>query len=164
MNVRDTFKCTPSGEREIIMTREFDAPRKLVFDSLTRPELVCRWLLGPEGWTMPVCEIDLKVGGSYRYVWRHDTKGTEMGIRGVYREIAPTERIVHTEKFDQAWYPGEAIVTITLAERNGRTTLTMIILYDSRETRDNVLKSSMERGVIASYNRLEDILAQLVSK
>jgi len=164
MNVRDTFKLTPSGEREIIITRQFDAPRKLVFDSLTRPELVSRWLLGPEGWTVPVCEIDLKVGGSYRYLWRHDTKGTEMGIRGVYREIAPPGRIVHTEKFDEAWYPGEAIITTTLVEHNGRTTLTMTILYDSRETRDNVLKSGMERGVMASYNRLEDILAELVSK
>lgn len=164
MNVRDTFKLTPSGEREIIITRQFDAPRKLVFDSLTRPELVSRWLLGPEGWTVPVCEIDLKVGGSYRYLWRHDTKGTEMGIRGVYREIAPPGRIVHTEKFDEAWYPGEAIITTTLVEHSGRTTLTMTILYDSRETRDNVLKSGMERGVMASYNRLEDILAELVSK
>jgi len=164
MNVRDTFKCAPSGEREIIMTREFEAPRKLVFDSLTKPELVSRWLLGPEGWTMPVCEIDLKVGGSYRYVWRHDAKGTEMGIRGLYREIAPPERIVHTEKFDEAWYSGEAIITTVLAEHAGRTTLTMTILYDSRETRDNVLKSGMERGVMASYNRLEDLLAQLVSK
>lgn len=164
MNVRDTFKLTPSGEREIVITREFHAPRRLVFDSLTKPELVSRWLLGPEGWTMPVCKIDLKVGGTYRYVWRHNTKRTEMGLQGVYREIAPPERIVHTEKFDQPWYSGEAIITTVLTEHDGNTTLTMTILYDSRETRDNVLKSGMERGVLASYNRLADILEALASR
>lgn len=163
MIVRNTFKLTPSGEREIVITREFNAPRHLVFDSLTKPELVSRWLLGPEGWTMPVCKIDLKVGGTYRYVWRHSTKGTEMGLQGVYREIAPPERIVHTEKFDQAWYPGEALITTVLTEQNGRTTLTMTILYESREGRDTALKSGMERGVMASYNRLETILAQRAS-
>ena len=159
MNAKDTFKITPSGDREIIMTREFNAPRKLVFEPLTRPEYVKRWLLGPEGWTMPICEIDLKVGGTYRYVWRHSAKGTEMSLHGVYREIVPPERIVHTEQFDQPWYPGEALVTYALIERGGHTTLTCTILYDSRETRDMVLKSGMERGVVASYDRLENILA-----
>ena len=163
MNVRDTFKLTPSGEREIIITREFNAPRHLVFDSLTKPELVSRWLLGPAGWTMPICDIDLRVGGSYRYVWRNAGTAAEMGIRGVYREIVPPERIVHTEKFDQAWYPGEAIITTVLTEQNGRTTLTMTILYESRDGRDTALKSGMERGVMASYNRLETILAHQAS-
>lgn len=164
MNVRDTFQCRPSGEREIVMTRKFNAPRHLVFDALTKPQLVSRWLLGPEGWTMPVCKIDLKVGGAYRYVWRHTAEGTEMGAQGVYREIAPPKRIVHTEKFDEAWYPGEAIITTVLTEHNGRTTLTMTVRYESHEGRDMALKSGMERGVAASYNRLEDILAELASK
>ena len=164
MNPKDSFKLTASGEREIIMTREFNAPRKLVFDTLTKPELVKRWLLGPEGWTMPICEIDLRVGGAYRYVWRHTAKGTEMGSGGVFREIVPPERIVHTEKFEQPWYPGEAVVTTVLVENNGRTTLTTTILYDSRETRDTVLKSGMERGVVASYDRMDGILAELAAK
>ena len=164
MKSKDTFKLEPSGDREIIMTREFDAPRHLVFDTLTKPELVKRWLLGPEGWTMPVCEIDLKVGGTYRYIWRHAAKGAEMSLHGVYREITPPECLVHTEQFDQPWYPGEALVTTTLVERNGRTTLTATILYDSCETRNSVLKSGMERGVIASYDRMDGILAELAAK
>jgi uncharacterized protein YndB with AHSA1/START domain len=145
------------------MTREFNARRELVFDTLTKPELVRRWLLGPEGWTMPICEIDLRVGGRYRYVWRHTEKGQEMGAGGVFREIAPPERIVHTEKFEQPWYPGEAVVTTVLEEHKGRTRMTATILYDSRETRDSVLKSGMERGVIASYNRMDDILTELAA-
>ena len=160
MNCQDTFKLAASGDREIVMTREFNAPRTRVFDTLTKPELVKRWLLGPEGWTMPVREIDLRVGGSYRYVWRHSQRGTEMSIQGVYREIVPPHRLVHTEKFDQPWYPGEALVTTVLVEHKGRTTLTCTILYDSLETRDTVLKSGMERGVVASYDRLESILSE----
>src|SRR5579871_818804 len=86
------------GEREIVMTRTFDAPRALVFEAYTTPEYVRRWLLGPDGWTMPVCEIDLRVGGRYRYVWRH-ADGREMGMGGLYKEITTPERIVSTETF-----------------------------------------------------------------
>src|SRR5882724_8416738 len=118
-----TLQISTPSDRELAMTRVFDAPRRLVFDALTKPELVKRWLLGPPGWTMPVCEIDLKVGGAYRYVWRN-TKGKEMGMGGVYREIVPQERLVCTELFDEAWYPGESLTTTTLVERAGRTTLT----------------------------------------
>ena len=150
---------TPS-DREIAMTRVFDAPRSLVFDAFTKPELVKRWLLGPPGWSMPVCEIDLKVGGAYRYVWRH-ADGREMGMGGVYREIVPQERLVCTELFDEAWYPGEALTTTTLAEKDGRTTVTTTVLYVSRGARDSVLKSGMERGVAASYDRLAEILASI---
>ena len=154
-----TLRITTPSDREIAMTRVFDAPRRLVFEALTRPELVKQWLLGPPGWTMPVCEIDLKVGGAYRYVWRHESNGTEMAMGGVYRNIAPPERIVATEKFDEAWYPGEAVVTTVLVEQGGRTTLTSTVLYHSREVRDGVLKSGMERGVAASYDRLAALLA-----
>ncbi len=115
------FKLVPQGETEIVMTRTFDAPRALVFDALTKPEYVQRWLLGPSGWSMPVCEIDLKPGGRYRYVWRKDSDGTEMGVSGTYREIVPPERIVHTEQFDQPWYPGEAVITTLLMEEGGKT-------------------------------------------
>jgi uncharacterized protein YndB with AHSA1/START domain len=154
-----TLLLTAPGEREIVMTRVFDAPRQLVFDAHTKPELVKRWLLGPPGWSMPVCEIDLRVGGKYRYVWRHDREGTEMGMGGVYREIVTPERIVNTERFDEAWYPGEAVDTLVLVERSGRTTLTLTVRYESREARDAVLKSGMESGVTASYDRLADLLA-----
>jgi len=155
-----TLKLTTPTDCEISMTRVFDAPRRLVFDAFTKPELVKRWLLGPPGWTMPVCEIDLRVGGAYRYVWRH-ADGKEMGMGGIYREIVPQERLVCTELFDEAWYPGEALVTTILAEQGGRTTLTSTMLYVWQETRDAVLKSGMERGVAASYDRLEELLMSI---
>jgi len=154
-----TLTLTAPGEREIVMTRVFDAPRQLVFDALTKPALVKRWLLGPPGWSMPICEIDLRVGGKYRFVWRHDRNGTEMGMGGVYREIKAPERIVSTEKFDEAWYPGEAVGTLVLVEQGGRTTLTNTMRYESRAARDAVLKSGMESGVKASYDRLAGLLA-----
>jgi len=148
------------GERELVMTRAFAAPRHLVFDAFTKPELVRQWLLGPEGWSMPVCEIDLRVGGSYRYVWRHSS-GNQMGMGGVYREIVKPERIVSTEKFDEAWYPGEAVGTIVLVERDGKTMLTQTVLYETPEALESVLKSPMEQGVALGYNRLDDLLATL---
>lgn len=152
-----SLKVTTKGDREIVMTRVFDAPRDLVYDAFTKPELVKQWLLGPPGWSMPVCEIDLRVGGAYRYLWRH-ANGQEMGMGGVFRELAPSERIVATEKFDDAWYPGEALVTTSFAEAGGKTKLTTVVQYQSREARDAVLKSPMEQGVAASYNRLAELL------
>jgi uncharacterized protein YndB with AHSA1/START domain len=155
------LKLVTRGEREIVMTREFNAPRRLLFDAFTKPEMVRQWLLGPPGWSMPVCEIDLKVGGKYRYVWRQDSDGTEMGMGGVYREIVAPERLVSTEKFDEAWYPGEAVGTIVLSEQSGKTTVTQTILYESREARDAILKTGMEKGLAASYERLADTLASV---
>ncbi len=158
--VQDTGKLqvTTPSEREIAMTRVFDAPRRLVYDAHTKPELVKRWLGVFGGWSLAVCEIDLRVGGSYRYVWRRDS-GTEMGMGGVYREIVPGERIVATELFDDPWYEGEAVGTTTFVEEGGKTTLTTTVLYASREVRDAVLKTPMETGVAASYDKLEELLA-----
>jgi len=153
-----TLKITTPSDREIAMTRVFDAPRNLVFEANTKPELVKRWLGVQNGWSLDVCEIDLKVGGSYRYIWRKANQ-PEMGMGGVYREIVPDERIVATEKFDHPWYEGEAVNTLTFVEQDGKTTLTMTLLYSSKETRDNVLKSPMETGVAASFNRLEEMLS-----
>ena len=157
MNKIETLKIAPSGDREIIMTRAFDAKRDLVFDALTKPELVKRWLLGPPGWSMPVCEIDLKVGGAYRYVWRNED-GREMGMGGTYREIVRPDRIVNTELFDKAWYPGECLITTLLTERGGGTTMTVTMRYESTAARDSVLESDMESGVAPSYDRLEEIV------
>ena len=159
MKSTGTLKLTTPTERDIVMTRVFDAPRKLVFDAHTKPDLVRQWLLGPPGWSMPVCEIDLRVGGKYRYVRRRDRDGTEMGMGGVYREIRAPERLVATERFDEAWYPGEGLNTLVLVETGGRTTLTQTMRYESREARDAVIKSNMEKGVAASYDRLADLLA-----
>ena len=159
MSNSETFKLTLPSEREIAMTRVFDAPRAKVFEGLTKPDLIKRWLLGPPGWSMPVCEMDFKVGGHYRWVWRSDKDGSEMGMGGVFREIAPNERFVATEKFDEAWYPGEAVVTNALEEKDGKTTLTLSIRYESQEARDTALKVDMQSGVATSYDRLEEILA-----
>jgi uncharacterized protein YndB with AHSA1/START domain len=157
------LKLTTRGDREIVMTRSFDAPRALVFNAFTKPELVRQWLLGPPGWSMPVCEIDLRVGGTYRYVWRKPGV-PDMGMGGVYREVVVPERIVTTEKFDQAWYPGEAIGTLVLIEQAGKTTVTQTVLYESQEARDGILKSGMEKGVAASYDRLAELLIRGLEK
>jgi uncharacterized protein YndB with AHSA1/START domain len=152
-----TLKVEARGDREIVMTRIFDAPRHLVFEAFTKPELLKRWLTGAPGWSLAVCEVDLRVGGSLRYLWR-GPGGEEMGMRGVFREITPPERIVGTEKFDQAWYPGEAVGTVVFSEQGGKTTLTQTIVYESREARDIVLKSPMEGGITMSYNQLAELL------
>jgi uncharacterized protein YndB with AHSA1/START domain len=146
------------GDREIVMTREFDAPRHLVYEALTTPALIKRWLGALDGWSMATCEVDLRVGGGYRYVWRGPA-GVEMGMRGVYREIVPNQRIVSTETFDESWYPGEAVGTAELVEKGGRTTLTTTIEYSSREARDAVLRSPMESGVSKGYEQLDAVLA-----
>ena len=152
------LKITTPSDREIAITREFNAPRNLVFEAYTKPELLKQWLGVQNGWTLAVCEIDLKVGGNYRYVWRGPNR-EDMGMGGTYREIVPGERIVATEKFDDPWYEGEATGTVTFIERDGKTTLTMTLLYTSKEVRDAVLQSPMERGLTVSFDKLADLLA-----
>jgi uncharacterized protein YndB with AHSA1/START domain len=154
-----TLEVTTPSEREIVMTRVFAAPRRYVFDAFTKPELVKRWLFGPDGWSLDVCEIDLRPGGAYRYVWRKGS--TAMGMGGVYREVVAPERIVATERFDDAWYPGECLGTIALVERGGKTTLTQTLLYESQDARDIALKSGMETGLAAGYDRLAAMLPSL---
>jgi uncharacterized protein YndB with AHSA1/START domain len=152
------LQVTTPSEREIAMTRVFDAPRSLVFDAWTKPELLKRWLGVRGGWTFAVCEVDLRVGGAYRFVWR-GPDGSEMGMGGVYREIVRPERLVATEKFDEPSYEGEALDTTTFVERGGKTTATTTVAYASREVRDAVLKSPMDRGVSESYEKLDEVLA-----
>jgi uncharacterized protein YndB with AHSA1/START domain len=152
------LEITTPTDREIVMTRVFNAPRRLVFDAWTKPELLRRWLGVRAGWTMAVCEVDLRVGGSYRYVWRGPDG--DMGMGGVYREIVRPERIVCTEKFDDPWYEGEAIDTLVLVEADGKTTVTTTVTYVSREVRDAVLKSGMASGVGESYDKLDEVLAK----
>ena len=156
----DALQITTPSDTEIAMRRVFDAPRRLVFDAHTKPELVKRWLGVRGGWTLAVCEIDLKVGGAYRYVWR-GPDGKEMGMGGVFREIVRPERVVATEKFDDAWYPGEAVDTTVLVEQGGKTTLTLTVRYDSKEARDAVLKTPMAKGVAESYDQLGEVLASM---
>lgn len=157
------LKVSTLNDREILMTRLFDAPRDLVFDAFTKPHLIKRWLTGPAGWSLPVCEVDLKAGGKLRYVWRHED-GTNMGMSGVFREIKRPERIVHNETFDEDWTGGETLVTAVFSEQDGRTIMKQTILYVSREARDMVLRSPMEDGVAQGYNRLDEVLAQFQSQ
>jgi uncharacterized protein YndB with AHSA1/START domain len=159
-NSSELIVTTPS-DREIVMSRVFDAPRRLVFDAYTKCEYVKRWLCAFEGWSLDVCTIDLKVGGSYRYEWRN-TNGTTMAMGGVYREIVTGERIVATEKFDEAWYEGEgALDTTTFHETDGKTTLTLTVLYASKTARDEALKSGATEGLSANYVLLDEVLAKL---
>jgi uncharacterized protein YndB with AHSA1/START domain len=151
--IGETTFTTPS-DREIVMTRLFDAPRALVFDAYTNPEHLPHWF-GPRGWTLPVCEIDLRPGGSWRFVMR-GPDGTEMGMSGVYQEVAPPERLVSTESFDD--YPGETLNTLTLTEEDGKTTYTVTVLYPSKEVRDAVLASGMQEGAAESFDRLAEHL------
>ena len=150
-----TLKVTTPGDREIVMTRVFDAPRNMVFDAFSKPELLKRWF-GPRGWSLTVCEVDLKVGGGFRFVMR-GPDGKEMGMRGVYREIVAPERSVHMESYDD--YPGESQVTAVFVEEEGKTTLTATVLYPSREVRDIVIQTGMEHGAAESYDKLAELLA-----
>ncbi len=153
----DTFTLTLSSDREIVLTRLFDAPRELVFKAYTDPEMIPRWW-GQRSATTVVDRMDVRPGGAWRFVQR-GADGSEFGFRGEYREIVPPERLVNTESFDESWYPGEAVVTTVLVEQHGRTTLTTTVLYESREARDAVLKSNMEQGVAAGYDKLAEVLA-----
>ena len=160
MKNAEALQVTTPSEREIAMTRVFDAPRSLVFDAWTKPELLKRWLGVRGGWSMVVCEVDLKVGGVYRYVWRKGP-GTDMGMGGVYREVVAPARLVATERFDDPWYEGEAVGTTVFVEQGGKTTVTTTVLYASREVRDAILKTPMERGIAESYDKLAELLPSL---
>lgn len=150
------LQVTTPTDREIVVTRGFNAPRELVFDAHTKPELVRRWMLGPDGWSFIVCEIDLRVGGKYRFVWRN-VDGSQMGMGGTYQEIARPERLVSSELFDEDWTGGETLNTMLLTERGGRTTVTTTLLYSSKDARDGALQSGMDQGMEAGYARLDAI-------
>lgn len=159
-NLRNIDVTTPS-DLEVVVKRNFNAPRPLVFDAFTKPELVKRWLYGPDGWSLPVCEIDLRPGGAYRYVWRREETGEEMGLGGNFREVDVPKLYSATEVWDQAWYPGEGIVRNAFTEEGSETVVTMTIKYDSKEARDTALQTGMSDGIGMSYNRLDDILEGL---
>ena len=162
--MKHTLKVTAHGDREVVITRSFDAPRKLVWDAYTKPALLKRWLgVGfMEGVTFEVCEVDLRVGGKYRYVW--SGPNFRMGMGGEYREVKAPERIVSTEKYDESWYPGGAVGTLVLTEKGGVTTVTTTMRYDSKEAREAVLKSGMEQGLSAGFDNLEKLLPTLEAK
>jgi len=154
-----TCEVSTPSDREIRLTRLFDAPRELVFEAMTKPEQVKRWwgCLG-EGYSVPVCEIDLRIGGAWRFVNRHPHG--EAAFHGVYREIAPPNRLVFTEIFEE--YPDvETVVSTAFTEEGGKTRLTATVSYPSLEVRDIVMQTGMARGAGISYDRLEDLLGEL---
>ena len=154
-NVDGTILTMPS-DREIVVTRVVNAPRRLVFEAYTNPAHLPHWMLGPDGWTMPICEIDLRAGGAWRFVWRQ-LDGTEMEMRGVYQEVTPPERLVGTESWGGDW--PETLNTLILSEQAGKTTITQRVLYPSKQARDAALKTGMQEGMSQSFDRLAEYLA-----
>jgi len=153
---------TLPNDRDVVVVRSFNAPRKLVFDAWTKPALLQRWLLGPPGWTMPVCEMDVRPGGKFTWRWRSDKKGTEFGFTGEYREVVRPSRIVHVERYapgDVGGEMGDALVTSEFVEKNGVTTQTMTIRYESKEVRDAAVKTGMTDGMEQSFQKLDELLA-----
>ncbi len=149
-------RYTTPTDTEVVITRTFRAPRKLVFEAFTSPEHLPHWMTGPEGWTMPVCEVDLRAGGTWHYVFRK-TSGVEMDMRGTYREVTPPERVVSTERWGPEW--PETINTLEFVEQGGLTTVINTIAYPSREARDAALQTGMKDGVEQSYARMDRYLA-----
>ena len=153
------------SDTQVEVSRRFDSSLALVWRALTEPALVNRWLLGPPGWSMPVCESDFRVGGTYEYGWRNEADGAEFGFVGEFREIEPHERIVHTEGLRQgspgAEAAGGTLVTITFEEIGGATTVVTTIEYPSEEARDAVLAQGMTDGMEMSYRQLDELLAGL---
>ena len=152
--VGTTAFTTPS-DLELAMTRVFQAPRALVWEAHTNPEHPPHWMLGPEGWTMPVCEIDLRPGGDWHFVWRR-SGGTEMELRGVYKEIAAPELLVTAEAWDADW-PG-AVNALMLTEADGMTTLWSTMRYPTEIARNAALDSETKEGAAASFDRLAEYL------
>jgi uncharacterized protein YndB with AHSA1/START domain len=158
MTTSGTAKVTLPADEQILITREFDAPKHLVYKAWTTPELVRRWWNAKRG-EVTTCEIDLRVGGTWRYVMV-TPDGTEVGFHGEYREIVPNERIVSTEVFE-GMPEGAALNTLTLAEEDGRTTLTILVEHSSKEHRDGHINSGMEAGMQDAMDLLEEVAVSL---
>jgi len=158
-------QVTLPSDGVVRVDRAFEAPRALVYDAYTKPELVRRWLLGPPGWTMPVCEMDVREGGAFRWGWRSEEDGKEFGFHGKFLEVRAPELLRHTEVFDpgdtgESMGDAEAIVTVRFDERGGSTTVTTLVDYGSNQARDAALATGMTDGMEQSYRRLEGLLAE----
>jgi uncharacterized protein YndB with AHSA1/START domain len=153
-----TAVVTLPADDEILITREFDAPRELVYRAWTTPELIARWWSGDRGQVTSV-EVDLRVGGTWRYVMRAD-RGFEVAFHGEYQEVVPNERIVSSEVFEGA-PDAPALSTVTFTETAGRTTLSILSRYPSPENRDAVIRSGMESGMQEAFDHLAQVVAAL---
>lgn len=163
--ILDKAQVSLPSDTEVKVTRTFRAPRTLVYTAYTKPELLRQWMLGPPGWTMPVCEMDVRVGGAYRWRWRSEQDGSEFGFSGEFREVEAGRRLVHTEYYDAGTTAagesgGPAIVTVAFAEDEGVTTVTTLIDFGSREGRDAALATGMTDGMELGYQRLDQLLTR----
>ena len=160
MSVRNTLTVTTPNDLEIHVSREFDAPLNLIWDAMTKPEMIRNWVYGPPGWEMTQCDDDLRVGGGFRWAWR-GPNGEEMSMHGDYKEVSPPSRVVRNEIFEMSGCPpmGEQLATMELFEKGLRTAIKITLRYDSKEARDGAIASGMEHGMAASYDRLEELLA-----
>lgn len=157
----ETFGVATPSERQIVLTRMFDAPRDVVFEAMSKPEHVRRWwgILGA-GYSVPVCEVDLRPGGSWRYV--NQTPHGDVAFYGVYKEVSPPDRIVFTEIFEM--YPDtESLVEVVLEDEGGRTRFTLTATYPTVEVRDQVIASGMSGGAAISYDRLEEVASEIAA-
>ena len=164
MTIEKAQVVLPS-EREVKVTRSFRAPRALVYRAYTEPPLLQRWLLGPPGWSMPVCEMDVRVGGRYRWRWRNDHDGSEFGFSGTFREVQPASRLVHTQAYDPGSLGGshpdtDAIVTVSFTEATAVTTVTTLIDFGSKDARDAAVATGMTDGMEQSYQLLDRVLGE----
>ena len=159
----DRAQVTLPSDSEVKVVRSFRAPRAMVYRAYTEPQLLQRWLLGPPGWSMPVCEMDVRVGGSFRWQWQSDDGAQRFGFSGTFREVQPPARLVHTEAYDPGTvgggYPGKpAIVTVTFLEQAGITTMTTLVDFGSKEARDGAVATGMTDGMEQSYQLLDGLL------
>ncbi|MEX1257744.1 MAG: SRPBCC family protein [Gemmatimonadota bacterium] len=154
------------SDREVLVTRVFSAPRALVYTAYTTPDLVRRWLLGPPGWTMPVCEMDVRVGGKFRWLWKSEKDGSQFGFHGEFKELEVPALIRHTEIYDPGDVggsmreAGEAMITVSFEERGGVTTLTTRMDFGSKEARDAAMATGMTDGMEMSYQLLDALLGE----
>lgn len=173
MDTAYKLKVTTPTDLEIVMTRAFDAPRHLVWNSMTQPDLIRRWMFVPPGWNWAECEMDVRVGGKFRWAWNGPDGQLALTIRGEHREVIPPVKIVHTELMEmgpggggcgsgdsggEAW---ELLATLELSEQGGKTHLKMTLLFPTKEGRDGALASGMEQGVAAGYDTLDGVLANI---
>ena len=162
MKTTERLIVTTPSDREIMMARTFDAPRHLVWEAMTKPEFIKRWLYLPDGWSMVSCEHDVRVGGTFRWACAGPDGNTAMVMHGVHRDVVVPERIVRTETFEFGCpsQSGEQLVTMILSDMGNRTKVAFTAVYPSTEARDGALASGMEHGVSVGYDQLDELLAE----
>ncbi|HEY6725278.1 MAG TPA: SRPBCC family protein [Polyangiaceae bacterium] len=158
-------EVTLPTDSQVLVTRSFNAPSVLVYRAHTEPALMRRWQLGYPGWTMPVCEMDVRGGGEYRWRWRYDEDGKEFGFHGTFQEVVANQRLRYTQVFDPGTFGGDmgdgSLITVDLVEDNGTTTLTCLMEFGSKEARDAAMSTGMTDGMEVNYQGLDRLVTEL---